>query len=173
MQLKQNLRFPLKNPVYGRHWISWPMRIVGQIQFWEVTQFAFKKKKKKRFYFERSQDFFLLFCFLWRSNYFFFEGGGQMRPGTDHGTWGTMRGLKNNGRLLWSTGTSFAPHHHHHHHQFPTMIYFVISSYKSVLMTKSYICNYFIGQEDTQGQTSRKCRFEWKGMTFDLGVFIW
>ena len=64
MQLKQNLRFPLKNPVYGRHWISWPMRIVGQIQFWEVTQFAFKKKKKKGFILKGRKIFFYCFVFF-------------------------------------------------------------------------------------------------------------
>ena len=39
-------------------------------------------------------------------------GGGWKtndRPETDHVTWGPMRGLKNNGRLLCSPGTSFAP----------------------------------------------------------------
>ena len=29
---------------YGRHWISQPMRIVGPIQFWEITWFVSLKK---------------------------------------------------------------------------------------------------------------------------------
>ena len=37
------------------------------------------------------------------------QGGGNERPGTDHGIWGPMRGLKNNGRLLCSHETSFIP----------------------------------------------------------------
>ena len=69
-----------KNPAYGRHQLSWSMRIVGPIQIW------------------RSCVIFL-FCFFkigfGKKKY----GGGGLtneRPGSDHVIWGPMRGLEKN-----------------------------------------------------------------------------
>ena len=40
--------FLSKNPAYGRQRISWPMRIVGPIQFWRGCVIYLKKKNKKK-----------------------------------------------------------------------------------------------------------------------------
>ena len=37
-----------KNPAYGRHRISRPMRIVGPIQFWRVCMIYLEKKKEEK-----------------------------------------------------------------------------------------------------------------------------
>ena len=95
-----------KNPAYGRHQISWPMRIVGPIQFWELK---WKKKMfaKKSFFLGGGTIFFarrriFLFCFFIGKKMgggkggtkFGSEGGlTNQRPWTDHVMWGPMRGL--------------------------------------------------------------------------------
>ena len=42
------IQFHKKNPAYGRHQISQPMRIIGPIQFWRVCVIYLEKKKKKK-----------------------------------------------------------------------------------------------------------------------------
>ena len=44
----QNFKVNTKNPIYGRHQLSWPMRIVGPIQFWRgCVIYLYKKHKNK------------------------------------------------------------------------------------------------------------------------------
>ena len=77
-------KFIKKNPAYGRHQLSWPMRIVGPI---------------KTFNF-----FFFFYSFPLAlppqrggGGKFGSEGGlTNERPRTDHVTWGPMRGLEKN-----------------------------------------------------------------------------
>ena len=67
--------FLIKNPAYGRHWISWPMRIVRPIQFWINFKFFFwrgcqiwlyKKNKYKNWFFLASR-----FCLKTEVGWFF------------------------------------------------------------------------------------------------------
>ena len=45
---QQNIDFKAKNPSYGRHRISQPMRIVGPMQFWRVCVIYLEEKRKKK-----------------------------------------------------------------------------------------------------------------------------
>ena len=46
--LQELVNWREKNPAYGRHRISRPMRIVGPIQFWSVCVIYLEEKEKKK-----------------------------------------------------------------------------------------------------------------------------